>query len=190
MYCEGTEENNYYPTTDTLGLFKRNVFLTEDKLMTTLLMTRDDKVYTVEYLPGTLSSTDVPKTTVAILRQRRRWLNGGFSCTVYGFGLFFKEYKESMMRRTKPCLGFMLFLQLLFYLLLIFIQSSIAFDVINFWYLVIPLENLIKGVNFTKEFSLSDNMSYFFLAFLAFSLLVFLLSLFANTRSRAVTLAF
>lgn len=153
-------------------------------------MTRDDKVYTVEYLPGTMSSTDVPKTTVAILRQRRRWLNGGFSCTVYGFGLFFQEYKDSMMRKTKPCLGFMLFLQLLFYLLLIFIQSSIAFDIINFWYLVIPLENLMKGEDFTKEFSITNNVSYFLLAFVGFSILVFLLSLFSNTRSKAVTLIF
>ena len=68
MYCTGTEETNYDVNKDTLGLFKRNVFLTEDKLMTTLLMTRDDKVYTVEYLAGTMSSTDVPKSTVAILR--------------------------------------------------------------------------------------------------------------------------
>ena len=53
IYCQGTEENNYSPRTDKLGIFKRNVFLTEDKLMATLLLLRDDKVQTVDYLPGT-----------------------------------------------------------------------------------------------------------------------------------------
>lgn len=99
IYCEGTEQHNYLPHKDTLGVFKRNVFLTEDKLITTLIMTREDQVHTINYLAGTKSFTDVPKTTVAILRQRRRWLNGGFSCTIYGFCLFCKDYKHSRMRQ-------------------------------------------------------------------------------------------
>ena len=44
IYCEGTEQDNYSPNTDKLGLFKRNVFLTEDKLMATLIQLRDDKI--------------------------------------------------------------------------------------------------------------------------------------------------
>ena len=156
--------------------------------MATILLLRDDKVQTVDYLPGTLSYTDVPKTTTAILRQRRRWLNGGFSCTLYGLGIFFQEYKNSMIHKSKPCLGFMLFL--LFYFLLIFIQSSIAFDIINFWYLVIPVENLLKGEKFTEEFSITANISYFLVSFVLFSILVFLLSLFSNTRNRWISLIF
>ena len=190
IYCEGTEENNYSPQTDKLGLFKRNVFLTEDKLMATILLLRDDKVQTVDYLPGTLSYTDVPKTTTAILRQRRRWLNGGFSCTLYGLGIFFQEYKNSMIHKSKPCLGFMLFLQLLFYFLRIFIQSSVAFDIINFWYLVIPVENFLKGEKSTEEFSVTANISYLFISFVLFSILVFLLSLFSNTRNKCISLIF
>ena len=65
---EGTEERNYEEKKDSLGIFKRNVFLTEDKLMTALLVLRDDQVHTVEYLPGAKAYTDVPSNTAAILR--------------------------------------------------------------------------------------------------------------------------
>ena len=84
----------------------------------------------------------------------------------------------------------MLFLQLLFYFLLIFIQASIAFDIINFWYLVLPVENLMKGEKYTEDFSLTDNISYLFLAFNLFSIPVFLLSLFANSQNKFVSFVF
>ena len=69
MYLEGaTDIKANERGRDALGLFKRNVYLTEDKLMTALLMLREDVSYTVEHLPVVKSYTDVPKTTVKLLR--------------------------------------------------------------------------------------------------------------------------
>lgn len=106
--------------------------------MTTLLMTREDQLHTIEYLPGARSYTDVPKSTVAILRQRRRWLNGGFSCTIYGLCLYCKDYKNSKMKKKKPCLGCILLLQLFYYVMQIFVQSNIAFDICTYFFLIVP----------------------------------------------------
>ena len=98
-YTEGTEVKNYDQKKDSLGIFKRNVFLTEDKLITALLVLREDKAYAVEYLPGARAFTNVPGTTASILRQRRRWLNGGFSTTLYSLGIFCREYRRSRLRK-------------------------------------------------------------------------------------------
>ena len=89
--------------------------------MTTLIVLRPDQLHSIEYLPGALSYTDVPMTTAAVLRQRRRWLNGGFSTTIYGFRQFCKDYRGSRMRKERHCLGFCLFLKLLYHFLQIFV---------------------------------------------------------------------
>ena len=47
IYTEGTEVKNLSQKKDSLGIFKRNVFLTEDKLITALLVLRMDKAYSV-----------------------------------------------------------------------------------------------------------------------------------------------
>lgn len=96
LYLEGTEIRTE-PGKDSLGLFKRNVFLTEDKLMTALLMLRKDQSFTVEHLPWVKSFTDVPHSTAKLLRQRRRWLNGGFSTTLYGLGIYCKQARHSQL---------------------------------------------------------------------------------------------
>ena len=67
--------------------------------MTTLIAINPKRYYSIEYLPGICSYTDGVTTTAALLRQRRRWLNGGFSTTIYGLNRFCKEYKESMLKR-------------------------------------------------------------------------------------------
>ena len=106
------------------------MFLAEDKLMTALMLLRDDRSYAVYNLPKARAYTDVPTTTASILRQRRRWLNGGFSTTIYSLGIFCRQYKNSQMRKKHPCIGFMLFLQLLYHLILIFVQMTIALEVV------------------------------------------------------------
>ena len=70
LYLKGTESTNFNPQKDTLGLFLRNVFLTEDKLMTTLLMCKENYFFNVDYHPTMLSTTDVPNSVALLLRQR------------------------------------------------------------------------------------------------------------------------
>ena len=99
--------------------------------MTLLVMTLKEQTYSVEYLPSdhrvrAHSDTDTPGSVVSLLRQRRRWLNGGISCTVFGMLLYCKNYRHSHMRKHHCCRGFMLFLQLLYYLIQVVITVSIG----------------------------------------------------------------
>lgn len=96
------------------------------------------------------------------------------------------------MRKQRPCLGALLFLQLLYYLLQIFVQSNIAFEIISFYFLVVPFENVLRGQNFEQEFSFRGNSAnaVLIILFIVCTALAFALSLFSNTRKKYAIVLF
>ena len=187
IYIEGTEDGNYEEKKDALGIFKRNVFLTEDKLMTALLVLRDDQVHTIEYLPGAKAYTDVPSTTAAMLRQRRRWLNGGFSTTLYGLAIYCRQYKRSQMRKKHPCIGFMLFLQLVYSFLQIFVQTTIALSLVTTYKFLFLLEDRVVPGTLVPGL---EGIGLLNVVFFTVALFVFILALLAKSRNKNIALVY
>lgn len=155
--------------------------------MTSLLVLRDDQVHSVEYLPGAKAYTDVPTTTASVLRQRRRWLNGGFSTTLYGLAIYCRQYKRSQMRKSRPCIGFMLFLQLIYHFFQIFVQTTIALEVITAYRFLFLIEKEIKEEGFVPGLEGFGLLNVIFFTLMIFT---FLLALFGKSRNRNISIIY
>jgi chitin synthase len=59
-----------------LGAFRGNMYLCEDRILCFELFASKGKAWTLAYVKDALAETDVPTDVVALLKQRRRWLNG------------------------------------------------------------------------------------------------------------------
>lgn len=70
--------------------FFGNMFLAEDRVLCLELVCSPYGRNILSYVEGAPAVTDVPDTTAALTKQRRRWLNGSFFAQVYAIwqGLF------------------------------------------------------------------------------------------------------
>ena len=88
------------------------------------------------------------------------------------------------MKKQHSCLGFAFVLQLLYQLVQIFVQTTIALEVVTSYKLLYLLESLIGGGSFIPGLDGIGLLNIFFLMFLFFT---FLLSLFAYSSSPGVS---
>ncbi|KAG8877610.1 Chitin synthase, class 2 [Tulasnella sp. 331] len=74
------------------GLFERNMYLAEDRILCFEIVTKKREAWTLKYVKSAKASTDVPTTVPEFISQRRRWLNGSFFAalhsTVYWFRIW------------------------------------------------------------------------------------------------------
>ncbi|KAG8980899.1 Chitin synthase, class 2 [Tulasnella sp. JGI-2019a] len=74
------------------GLFERNMYLAEDRILCFEIVTKKREAWTLKYVKSAKASTDVPTTVPEFISQRRRWLNGSFfaalHATVYWFRIW------------------------------------------------------------------------------------------------------
>lgn len=83
-----------------LGIFEANVYMVED----TLLGTEMCRVGQVRWMPDVVASFDAPTEMVALLKQRKRWFNGGLAILIWQlsrcWNLFFSPMTgKSLARR-------------------------------------------------------------------------------------------
>ncbi|KAG8773660.1 Chitin synthase, class 2, partial [Ceratobasidium sp. 428] len=68
---------------DGAGLFERNMYLAEDRILCFEIVTKKNEAWTLKYVKSAKASTDVPTTLAEFISQRRRWLNGSFFAALH-----------------------------------------------------------------------------------------------------------
>jgi len=79
---------------DGMNIFKKNMFLAEDRILCFELVAKAGDRWTLEYVKPSRAETDVPEHTAELISQRRRWLNGSFAASVYSLVHFYRIYRS------------------------------------------------------------------------------------------------
>jgi len=76
-----------------MGIFKKNMFLAEDRILCFELVAKAKDKWVLGYVKPAKGETDVPESAAELIGQRRRWLNGSFAAGVYALIHFPRMYK-------------------------------------------------------------------------------------------------
>lgn len=77
-----------------MGIFKKNMFLAEDRILCFELAAKAGEKWTLSYVKPSKAETDVPEEASELISQRRRWLNGSIAASVYSLYHFFRIYRS------------------------------------------------------------------------------------------------
>ncbi|KAI4136575.1 MAG: hypothetical protein L6R39_007723, partial [Caloplaca ligustica] len=78
-----------------MGIFQRNLYMAEDRILCFELVTKTDFVgWHLAYVKSARAETDTPVNMADFITQRRRWLNGTFASTIYSLLHFPRIYKS------------------------------------------------------------------------------------------------
>ncbi|KAH9949695.1 chitin synthase-domain-containing protein [Amylocystis lapponica] len=129
-------------STDNMSIFRKNMFLAEDRILCFELVANAGAHWTLTYVRSSTAETDVPDTAAEFIGQRRRWLNGSFAASVYSLANF-RQFYESKHSKTRK--GFFLIqasynLFLLIYTWFALANMWLAFDIIIY---ILPSEGLV-----------------------------------------------
>ena len=69
--------------TTEAGLFERNMYLAEDRILCFEIVTKKKEAWTLKYVKSAKAATDVPTTVPEFISQRRRWLNGSLFASIH-----------------------------------------------------------------------------------------------------------
>ena len=106
-----------------MNIFKKNMFLAEDRILCFELVAKAGANWTLTYVKASKAETDVPEHVDEFVSQRRRWLNGSFAASVYALIHFFRLWKS----KHNPLRMFFFHLQALYNIvLLIFTWFNLA----------------------------------------------------------------
>ncbi|KAH6866172.1 chitin synthase-domain-containing protein [Thelonectria olida] len=79
---------------DGMNIFKKNMFLAEDRILCFELVAKMGQMWHLSYIKAAKGETDVPESAAEFLSQRRRWLNGSFAATLYSGMHFGRLYRS------------------------------------------------------------------------------------------------
>jgi chitin synthase len=72
------------------GLFERNMYLAEDRILCFEIVTKKREGWILKYVKSAKASTDVPTTVPEFISQRRRWLNGSLFASIHSTIFFYR----------------------------------------------------------------------------------------------------
>ncbi|TFL06153.1 glycosyltransferase family 2 protein [Pterulicium gracile] len=75
---------------DGAGLFERNMYLAEDRILCFEIVTKKNEAWTLKYVKSAKASTDVPTQLPEFISQRRRWLNGSLFASIHATVFWYK----------------------------------------------------------------------------------------------------
>ncbi|KAK7063807.1 chitin synthase [Favolaschia claudopus] len=72
------------------GLFERNMYLAEDRILCFEIVTKKREGWVLKYVKSAKAATDVPTTVAEFISQRRRWLNGSLFASIHATIFWFR----------------------------------------------------------------------------------------------------
>lgn len=79
-----------YFSTQGPGLFERNMYLAEDRILCFELVAKRNERCLLHYVNTAFAETDVPRPLEEFISQRRRWINGSFFAAIYSLWRFYR----------------------------------------------------------------------------------------------------
>ncbi|KAF9055943.1 chitin synthase 2 [Panaeolus papilionaceus] len=122
-----------HATGSDAGLFERNMYLAEDRILCFEIVTKKREGWVLKYVKSAKASTDVPASVPEFISQRRRWLNGSLFASIHATVFFFRIWTSGQNFFRK------IFLQIEFLynaLQLLFTWTSLANFYLAFFFLV------------------------------------------------------
>ena len=92
--------------TTEAGLFERNMYLAEDRILCFEIVTKKKEGWTLKYVKSAKASTDVPTTVPEFISQRRRWLNGSLFASIHATVFWFRIWTSGQGFFRKLALQF------------------------------------------------------------------------------------
>ncbi|KAJ8113729.1 hypothetical protein OPT61_g4205 [Boeremia exigua] len=80
---------------DGMNIFKKNMFLAEDRILCFELVAKAGAKWHLSYVKASKGETDVPEGAAEFIGQRRRWLNGSFAASLYSIMHFGRLYSSN-----------------------------------------------------------------------------------------------
>lgn len=118
---------------DSLGAFKGNMYLAEDRILCFELVARRECNWTLKYVKNAVAETDVPSTLLDLIKQRRRWLNGSYFALAFAVFNWQRIFATSHSFFRKGCL----LLQLLYYGLTLILTWFLPSVFYISWYILL-----------------------------------------------------
>lgn len=92
--------------TTEAGLFERNMYLAEDRILCFEIVTKKREAWTLKYVKSAKASTDVPTTVPEFISQRRRWLNGSLFASIHATVFWYRIWTSGQGFFRKLALQF------------------------------------------------------------------------------------
>jgi chitin synthase len=115
------------------GLFERNMYLAEDRILCFEIVTKKNEGWVLKYVKSAKASTDVPTSVPEFISQRRRWLNGSLFAAVHATFHMFRIWTSGQNFFRKIILQFEFIYNAI---QLLFTWTSLANFYLAFFFLV------------------------------------------------------
>ncbi|KAH7107091.1 glycosyltransferase family 2 protein [Auriculariales sp. MPI-PUGE-AT-0066] len=115
------------------GLFERNMYLAEDRILCFEIVTKKNEGWVLKYVKSAKAATDVPTTVPEFISQRRRWLNGSLFAAIHATCHMFRIWTSGQNFFRKIILQFEFIYNAI---QLLFTWTSLANFYLAFFFLV------------------------------------------------------
>ena len=119
--------------------FQSNMYLAEDRILCYELVGKKGCDYVLHYVQEAVATTDVPASLPALIKQRRRWLNGSLFALLYaifGWGRLLSQSTHPLYRKL------LLSFQFLYYVFMVLLQwTAVANLYLTFFFIVRDLNS-------------------------------------------------
>jgi len=125
--------------------FFANMYLAEDRILCYELVAKKDKKYLLRYVNGAIARTDVPEKLTALIKQRRRWLNGSLFALVYAI----MHWKNILTEAKHGCGRKLMFIMQFAFFIVNLILNWFSVAVFYTLYFHVATSVIHNGVAFT-----------------------------------------
>lgn len=157
------------------GLFERNMYLAEDRILCFEIVTKKREGWILKYVKSAKAATDVPTTVPEFISQRRRWLNGSLFASFHSTIFFYRIWTSGQ----NPIRMLVLQIEFIYNAVqLIFTWTSLANFYLAFFFLVSSATTSTDGAfNFLSEGAGTDIFEVFLKLYIALLFVVTVCSL-------------
>ncbi|KAG2367733.1 glycosyltransferase family 2 protein [Suillus spraguei] len=160
---------------DGAGLFERNMYLAEDRILCFEIVTKKREGWILRYVKSAKAATDVPTTVPEFISQRRRWLNGSLFASFHSTIFFYRIWTSGQ----NPIRMLVLQIEFIYNAIqLIFTWTSLANFYLAFFFLVSSATTSTDGAfNFLSQGAGQDIFQVFLKLYIALLFIVTVCSL-------------